>query len=344
MKYCSKPFERLEIDVDGNCYCCCRFWNGYYSLGNIFTMSVDEIWNGPIAQELRRSIIEEDYSYCNTDICLRSYDKYVTYKLVADFPREISLCYDYTCTAKCVFCNDEIRKMPQYEEEKWDRLIDSKLIPFLKNAMFVRLSMVGEFFVSEHSQNLVKKIVKTYPHIKFEIVTNGVFATKENIEKLGIENRIESIKFSLPSMNENTYKKLVRNGNLKKVMENLNYISELKKDNKVIDFRLNFIISSVNYKELVSYVKKAYELGAEVDCILLDRRDSSTEFLRNFDLYNVVDSSHPEYNNFIKIINLHEFKKYKNVHINKEIQKLKRIPFYKQVFNTLEFYKNRIFS
>lgn len=341
--YCSKPFEEFEIDVDGNCYCCCRWWNNSYCLGNIFTQSPEEIWNGQAAQELRRSIIEGDYKYCNTSICLKNYDSTLNYQLVTDYPREISLCYDYTCTAKCVFCNDEIKKMSVKEADTWDKIASSKLIPLFKNASFVRLSMVGELFVSEHSQNLVKQIVKEYPNIKFEIVSNGVFATKENIEKLGIENRIDSIKFSLPSMKEKTYKKLVRNGNLKKVMQNLSYISELKKDNKINDFRLNFIISSVNYSELPSYAKKAYELGAEVDCILLDRRDSSTEFLKNFDLYNVADSLHPEYNKFIKIINLHKFKRYKNVHINKEIQKLKRIPFHKQVFNMLKFCKNRKF-
>ena len=42
----------------------------------------------------------------------------------------------------------------------------------------------------------LKQIVKKYPNIKFEIVTNGIYATKENIESLGIQNNIENIKFS----------------------------------------------------------------------------------------------------------------------------------------------------
>lgn len=342
MMYCSKPFEEFEIDVDGNCYCCCRWWNNAYCLGNIFTQTPEEIWNGDAAQELRKSILNGDYKYCNTDICLKSFADDLNYQLITDYPREISLCYDYTCTARCVFCNDNVQKMPKCESEKWNELIFSKFIPLLKNARFVRLSMVGELFISEHSQNLVKQIVKEYPNIKFEIVSNGIFASQKNIEKLGIEDRIESIKFSVPSMTAKNYKKLVRNGNLKNVMENLTYISELKKDNKINDFRLNFIISSVNFKEFPKYLKKAQKLGAEVDCILLDKKDASTEFLRNFDLYNVASPEHPDYNRFIDIINSLEVKRYKNVHINPEIKKLKKVLLYKKFLNTVKFLLKKI--
>lgn len=343
MNYCSKPFEEFEIDVDGNCYCCCRWWNKSYCLGNIFTQTPEEIWNGKAAQELRRSILDGDYKYCNTDICLKSYNVNLKYELITDYPSEISLCYDYTCTARCVFCNDEVRKMPDNEAKKWDDIINTKLIPLFQNAKFVRLSMVGEVFVSEHSKKLVKQIIKDYPNIKFEFVTNGIYASKESIEALGIENNIENIKFSLPSMEEKTYKKLVRNGNLKEVLKNLEYISKLKKANKINDFRLNFVISSLNYKELPKYAQKAEKLGAMVDCLLLDENggaSNGTQFLKNFDLHNIANPNHPKYNHFITIINSKKFKGCKNVNINKKIQMLKKVSLIKKFVNYLKYYAN----
>ncbi len=339
--YCSKPFEEFEIDVDGNCYCCCRWWNKSYCLGNIFNQTPDEIWNGKAAQELRQSILDGNYKYCNTDICLKSFANDLKYELITNYPKEISLCYDYTCTAKCVFCNDEIKKLPDIEAKKWDNIIDTKLIPLFKNANFVRLSMVGEVFISEHSKKLIKKIVKNYPNIKFEIVTNGIYATKENIEALGIQNNIENIKFSLPSIKEKTYKQLVRNGNLKAVLKNLIYISELRRNNKINDFRLNFIISSLNYKELPEYAENAEKLGAIVDCILLDKNGGSsggTEFLKNFDFYNIANPNHPQYNSFINIINSKRFNKCSNININKKIQELKKVSLDKKLTNYIKYF------
>ncbi len=325
MDYCSKPFEELEIDVDGNCYCCCRWWNNAYCFGNIFEQTIEEIWNGDNAQKLRQSILDESYKYCNTNICLKSFNKNINYNIVTNYPSQISLCYDYTCTAKCVFCNDEIKKMSAEESNKWKEVERTKLLPLLKNAKFIRLNMTGELFVSEHSKSFVKNIAEKYPNIKFEIVSNGIYASKENIQELGIEDKIESIKFSLPSMNKRTYKKLVRNGNLSKVLENLQYISFLKKSGKINDFRLNFVVCSLNYKEILDYLNKAKKLDAVVDIMMLNKNDESTEFLKKFDLYNVLSPKHPDYNSFIKIINSKKIKEFNNLNINQEFYKLEKV-------------------
>lgn len=341
-KICSKPFGKIEIDVNGNCYCCCRWWNNSYCFGNIFTDSIEEIWNGKAAKELRETILDGSYKYCNTKECLISYDQNIKHETIANYPQEISLCYDYTCTAKCVFCNDNVKKMTNEEIEKWNSLIDKKLIPFFKNARFVRVNMTGELFVSEHSKKVVKQIAQTYPNIKFEIVTNGIFATKESLQELGITDKILTFKVSLPSMKKTTYNKLVRNGNLIKVLENLKYISSLKRENKIEKFSLNFIINSLNYKEIIEYVRNAEKLDATVDCLMLDKNNEDTEFLKHFDLYNVLDKNHPSYNHFLTLINSKEFNKFKNVNINSEIKKLKRVSFLKQLSNTIRCIFRRI--
>lgn len=338
MKYCSKPFEEFEIDVDGNCYCCCRWWNNSYCLGNIFQHSIDEIWNGAAAQELRRSILEGDYKYCKIKECIPCYSDNIKYEKITNYPAEISLCYDYSCTAKCVFCSDTVKMMSENECCRWDDIIDTKLIPLFSNARIVRLSAAGEVFVSNHSKNLIKKIAKYYPNIKFSIISNGIYASEENIKKLGIEDQLMTIKFSIPSLKNSTYKKMVRNGNLKLVKKNLQYFSSLKKQRKLWEFRLNFIISSENYKEILDYSKYAQELDAQVDFLLLDKKDESTTFLKNYEKYNIANPNHPEYNNFIDIINSDKFKQYKNLNINPGIQAMKKVSFGTKLKNTIKFF------
>jgi radical SAM protein with 4Fe4S-binding SPASM domain len=56
-KYCAYPWQQMVIDLTGEVVPCC-FWSGYGNsgkpLGNTNVNSIEEIWNGPEYQSLRR--------------------------------------------------------------------------------------------------------------------------------------------------------------------------------------------------------------------------------------------------------------------------------------------------
>ena len=68
-EFCTRPFEEIEIHINGEVYTCCPNWNKAYSIGNIYKNSFEEIWNGEKAQELRTRIMNKDYSLCDNTIC-----------------------------------------------------------------------------------------------------------------------------------------------------------------------------------------------------------------------------------------------------------------------------------
>lgn len=337
--HCFNPFGQLEIDVNGKCYCCCRWWNNSYCFGDIFEQSLEEIWNGEKAQELRKTILNGEYTYCNLKDCLKGIPPSdQTLSLVSDYPVEVSLCYDYSCGAKCLYCRDEEKSLSKEENKKWDEIIYTKLIPFLKNVKVVRLTMAGELFTSNHSRKLVKAIGQSCPNIHFRIVTNGIFCNEKNLVELGIIDKLEMVKLSLPSIVRKTYQKIVRNGNYIKVMENLEFIASLKSENKINEFKLNFVLSSLNYKELPAYVRKAEKLGAIVDCFIVDKNNEDTEFLKNIGRYVVANPKHPEYNQFVKVMNSSIIKNSKNLNINESLKKLKPVSFSKSLINKVKFF------
>ena len=43
--FCPAPFQEMEIFSDGSVYVCCPSWNEYYSIGNVFENSVEDVWN-----------------------------------------------------------------------------------------------------------------------------------------------------------------------------------------------------------------------------------------------------------------------------------------------------------
>ncbi len=41
--FCPIPFSEMEIHNDGNVYVCCPNWNNYYSIGNIYKDSLENV-------------------------------------------------------------------------------------------------------------------------------------------------------------------------------------------------------------------------------------------------------------------------------------------------------------
>ena len=69
--YCYKPFSEIEIYSSGEVYTCCPSYlpENYY-IGNIFEVKTfDEIWYSDKAINLRKNILEKDFSICNLKIC-----------------------------------------------------------------------------------------------------------------------------------------------------------------------------------------------------------------------------------------------------------------------------------
>ncbi len=67
-KYCNKLYTWLEVDMHGRCWMCCPSWLPY-PIGNILENSIEEIWNGEKAQELRKQVFTGKWDYCQTTFC-----------------------------------------------------------------------------------------------------------------------------------------------------------------------------------------------------------------------------------------------------------------------------------
>lgn len=63
---CSKPWTHAHITQNGNVFCCCT---NSVPLGNLGKQSFDEIWNGPVIQELRASFIKGEMMGCMEELC-----------------------------------------------------------------------------------------------------------------------------------------------------------------------------------------------------------------------------------------------------------------------------------
>ena len=342
---CLEPWNVLRIQAGGNCYFCTpAFSKVKYSLGNILTDDFDDIWNGETARRVREDVYKNIYSYCKTNLCCK-----VMYKdnknvlnvpddddiYVAKPPKQIYFAFDYTCSQSCVFCRDSIIKFPKEENELYFNAINKKIMPYINQCCEIEMNGIGEFIDSPYIGSFIKKAVEVNPQIKFSLISNGLNFTKENIEKLGLENRITDIKISLHSATQNTYKKIFRQDNFQKVIKNLEYISSLKAENKIKAFSLMFVICSLNYKEIPEFCDFAAKYGA-IPAFSCLNNTSTVYTLKMPDSYPF-DCNSIYYNDFVKIMQDKRIDKYRHL-LSSELTNLKKNTFFKSSQNLILYY------
>lgn len=316
---CTYPFNSAQISMQGEVFVCCPPWCRQYSFGNIYEQSFDEIWNGEKAKEFRRQFIDENYKYCDLNLCVKDCAKEIIPEEVVPKPETFIFCYDSICNVRCIFC----RNCQQNNDVSYfDKNMDEIITDMLENAKNVVLSGVGEALFSPHSRRLIKRISEIYPDIKFSLISNGILCDEKNLKELGIIDKLLSITISLHATKKTTYDKLVKFGNFEKVMENLNFLSEMKKSQKINNFILNFVVNAYNYREMADYIKLAQKINATVGFLELLPLDANKEV---FDELNIVNENHPQYNDFVKTMKNPVFRE-KICTINEEMLNLKPVP------------------
>ena len=120
---------------------------------------------------------------------------------------------------------------------------------------------MGDAFAGRFSREFIKTVSQKLPNVKFRIMTNGILATKEIIQELNIEDKIEELDISVNAVKASTHRKIFRTNTaaFKQLLKNLEYLSSLK----VSDFTLNFVICNYNYKEMKKFVKFCQKYNAK---------------------------------------------------------------------------------
>ena len=65
---CARPFQMLEVHERGVTFLCCPSWLKP-SIGNLAESTVDDVWNGSVARDIRRSVLDGSFSHCDETVC-----------------------------------------------------------------------------------------------------------------------------------------------------------------------------------------------------------------------------------------------------------------------------------
>ena len=300
--FCYKPFDEIEIYSNGDVYTCCPFYlpKGFF-IGNIFrASSFDDIWYSPNAILLREKILNEDFSLCNTMICNKQYLYDSTYVLNPPYPRFVRFSYDDMCNVFCRYCRNKPGYCVNYKNFENEEIFKKIFIPLLKNALFVSVSTVGEITASKHSQDLIKKIIILNDKIKFDLLTNGLLFDEVFYNRLALENRIKKIEITLSAATEKTYNNIVRGSDFNRVLKNVEFISNEKKQGNIGELYLCFVVNRENYMEIPDFI----ELSLKYDCVAMfwELRNNNSDLCSNYLAQSVWCENNSEYDKFVDII------------------------------------------
>ena len=321
---CKYPFERIEILPRGEVYTCC---SGYikhnYHIGNIYEdhESFEEIWNSDKARKLRYSVQEGNFEFCQkkcrffhmpvgADNAIVPKDDAMSCKCWEDYvvntaPRYIMLSCDESCNLRCPSCRSTTRALSKDESDRLYNRLMKIVRPMLKDCELLGALSTGELFASNAISRFLKTInAQEFPHLRLNLTTNLQLVDEKKWKEFSNLLQIpKTMRVSVDGASKETYEKNRLGGRWERLMENLTYLCELRKDPKAhVDWvRLNFVVQDNNYYEMEDFVAMAENLGADaVEFQKLGNWGTFSE--QEYREKDVLDSRNPHHKNVMEIL------------------------------------------
>lgn len=317
-RFCIKPFEEVEIHHDGSVYFCCPKFTHYHAIGNILENDFSEIWNSERAVKFREYALKNQYPFCDPLHCKELdmknfysfFDGTKCTPIMAETPKIVRMSYDFECNIACKMCRNCVEKLSDERLKHLNSKIDTLFIPLLKSTKILSLSG-GDPFASRHTRLLIKTACEKCPELKFDFQTNGILCNAENFRLLNVTpERISSIRVSIHASTAETYGKVIPGGEkiFPALVKNLHYLKDLRKTTP-FEYDVHFVVSSLNYKEIPSFIDFAKEIDAIPYFWEIHKENFRYEVV---DDYFITKIGHPLRDDLIKILQKDKIKAIKS--------------------------------
>lgn len=307
---------------------CCPAWLNK-SIGNLLDQSVAEIWNSTGAQEIRRSILDGSFKYCDRSRCAflqtisgpvekveHVKDEALKTAIEKELiflsygPRQIICTYDRSCNLSCPSC----RKKVIIERNKKEQIlkIQSKIQnEALRDAHYLHITGSGDPFGSPFFRKWLQTMKREdMPGLEtIHLQTNGLLWTPKMWDTIAKDVRqlIKSADISIDAANPGTYKINRRGGNFKRLLENLEFISTLRKIGQLKWVCISMVVQENNFREMPDFMRlgKRFHFDTVYFSQLVNYGTFSEEEFRNRAIHLF---SHPRHQEFIDVLEAEIFK------------------------------------
>lgn len=316
-KFCSRPFDSLETQSRGRVFFCCTAWLPI-AIGNLSAKTPDQIWNSAAAQDIRRSILDGSYRYCSRMHCPRltaddlpsvneirdeSHRKAITERRVRvpEGPRRVFLSHDRSCNLSCPSCRTSTIVAKKDEVDRMNAVAERVIVPLVQSVRRIQITGSGDPFASQHFRYLIKRLTRgDTPDLRINLQTNGLLL-KASWDELGLEAYAGWVIVSIDAARPETYAVVRRGGRFDMLLENLEFLSQLRRADRVRHVRLDFVVQALNYREMPEAVDLMRAFG--FDGIKFQMiRSWNTYAPEEFAKHDIGCPDHPEFGAFLCVL------------------------------------------
>lgn len=317
---CVVPFKYTEV-FDNKQFLCCPGWlkEDIYETDNLL-----ENFNSIKAQNIRKSILDGSYKYCdsiqcphlsnlennklNTDTLIpKNQVNLKDYPLVSSI-RRLNMCFDRSCNLKCPSCRlDFINYLGSDRISVEDKLeqINNQLG---KDLRYLYLSGSADpFYSKSFRQFLINFDSSKFPFLKrIHIHTNGLLWTEAMWSKMHkVHKYVNTCEISIDAATKETYETKTRlGGDWDTLIENLNFIIKIPTISKYI---FSFVVQDNNYKEMYKFWEICSNLNKEANkniTVFFNRITNwGTYSDEEYVIKNISSDSHPLHQDFLTHFN-----------------------------------------
>lgn len=332
-RVCAAPFANFYVDYDGGVSVCC----GHFlktRIGNVLDRAAPDIFNSPVARDIRRSTTDGRYKYCDLVKChwihgdrlpLRSdvralHDHADTAAMaddgvwdalpsfgaavngddsgVADAPGHISLGLDDSCNLRCPSCRPELRVTNNAQTNRLFDAMVTRILPLARDARFLDVDPSGELFASPATMRMLGLLnSREYPRLKINIISNGVLFTPDRWARLAnIHDMVNQVRISIDAASKATFETIRLGGQWETLQRNLAFIATLRRAGVVRRFVLSFTYQAGNYTEMPAFVAMTKALGG--DAVYFEQLQNIRWTADEFARLAVNRPEHPDYQRF----------------------------------------------
>jgi len=274
--FCPMPFKMIEIERGGSSNLCCWLPR---SPGRLDEKGVMALWNSPGAQDIRASILDGTFRYCDLDRCPYFVSGSLPLqKNVTDGPygeiirkgmtrldtAKVFLAMDPRCNLRCISCRTDNVQITEEEREEVQRIM-GLVKRDLSHITAIGLNGSGDPFVSPESRDLLfNHDSAKYPHLKYYLLSNGQLFNRALWEKMkNAQGAVASVQVSIDAATRETYEKIRLGGSFDNLLGNLRFLSELRQTRAIGEFIISFVVNDLNYLEMKAFARMGCELGCD---------------------------------------------------------------------------------
>ena len=325
---CIVPFISLEIH-QGSRFLCCASWLKKYLPHNT---SPKEAWESEEANEIRKSVTDGTFKYCDKSHCpyLHQLSKFGKIgntnvlhhknKIPTDIkekidsfqegkllpPNTIQFSFDRTCNLKCPSCRLDVITESSKGIERVKKTIDEIENQYGETTKMIYITGTGDPFVSVGFRDFLRNFdSKKWPMLqKIHLHTNATKWNKKMWDSMSkIHKYVKSCEISIDAATKETYENKVRlGGNWDELIDNLNFINTIP---SIKGIKTSFVVQQKNYKEMKLFYDLMVSIfGKKVNVYYGKITNWGTFTDDEFIGHKIWEPIHPEYHEFIKEVNL----------------------------------------